>query len=204
MMRKVLGVAVVVCLLLTLQAIAFAAPPVEGFMGVPWGAGRDQVDKAMAEQGFVKLAKPDWCASVPGNALCDPGLVNYDGRFAGERAEIRFLFQNKALYEGWVALFASETIYLQDQVNAYTRMKALLTEKYGPPSTDNKTIRPKGWGQSARATWALTSGDSGDQIELVVLMEGVFLYDAKRPQAGYVHVFYINRSLEKRMKTSNI
>ena len=203
-MRKALRMVIVFWVLLGLQATVFAAPPVEGFMGVPWGSSREQVDKAMVEQGFVKLAKPDWCATVPGNALCDPGLVNYDGRFAGERAEVRFLFQNKALYRGWVVLLSSETIYLQDQVNAFARMKALLTEKYGPPTTDEKHTRPKGWGQSARTTWTLSSGDSGDQVDIVLLMEGVFLMDAKRPQSGRVEVFYINQSLEKRLKNSNI
>lgn len=203
-MRKALDVVIALCLLLLLQATVFAAPPVEGFIGLPWGSSREQVDNAMAEQGFIKLAKPDWCATVPGNALCDPGLVNYDGRFAGDRAEIRFLFQNKALYRGWVILSSSETIYLQDQVNAFRNMKGLLTEKYGSPTTDEKNTRPNGWGQSARAVWELTSGDSGDRVDIVLLMEGVFLYDAKRPQSGRVEVFYINRSLEKRLKNSNI
>ena len=188
--------------MLLLQATSYAAPPVEGFMGVPWGAGREQVAKAMAEQGFIKLAKPDWCATVPGNALCDPGLVNYDGRFAGERAEIRFLFQNKSLYQGWVMFTMSQTTRLADQVNSYTRTKALLAEKYGPPTTETKYIRPKGGSESARASWMLTTGDPGDQVELVVLMEGVFTYSIV--SSGHVSLFYINRGLEQRLKKSNI
>lgn len=201
-MLNIFKSAIVLGVMLLLQATSYAAPPVEGFMGVPWSASRQQVDAAMAEQGFIKLAKPDWCATVPANHLCDPGLVNYDGRFGGERAEIRFLFQNKELYRGWVMLTASQTTRLIDQVNAYTRIKTLLTEKYGPPFTDEKSVRPKGWGQAARASWMMSSGEAGDQIELVVLMEGVFTTSVV--SSGYVEVFYINQSLEKRLKNRNI
>ncbi len=174
-----------------------------GFLGVPWGAKRQQVDAAMAEKGYVKLAKPDWCATVPANRLCDPSLVNYDGMFAGERAELRFVFQDNALYQGWVAITGYRTTVLADQVYIYNRLKTLLTEKYGPPTREKRTVRPNGWGESAVASWSLT-GDSGDRIEISVMMEGVLLADPKRPFPGGGEVYYTNQTLEKRLKSNSL
>jgi len=183
---------------------AYAAPSVEGFMGVPWGASRQQVEAAMAEQGFEKLAKPEFCSSFPQDPRCDPNLLRYSGQFAGEQAEVNCSIQNKAMVKGWVSIKSFVPFNLTGQMYSYTRIRGLLTQKYGPPTSDSP-------GEfTADARWLLTSGEAGgDQVEIQIIIAKAFktgYTSTGTPvgQPGWIEIHYINRSLQERLLNSNL
>ena len=185
-------------------SVSAAPPAVEGFMGVPWGASRQQVEAAMAEQGFEKLARPEFCSSFPQDPRCDPTLLRYSGQFAGEQAEINYSFQNKAMVKGWVSIKSFVPFNLTGQMDSYTRIRGLLTQKYGLPTSDSP-------GEfTADARWLLTSGDAGgDQVEIQIIIAKAFktgYTSTGTPvgQPGWIEIHYINRSLQERLLNSNL
>lgn len=97
---------------------AYAAPPVDGFMGVSWGAGRDQVAKVMADKGFVLYKE-----------LVNPTGDVYRGTFSGHPALLEFTFENNVFYSGSVYFMEAEN-------QVFGEMMGLLKTKYGPPDND--------------------------------------------------------------------
>ena len=92
----------------------YAAPPVDGFIGVPWGASREQVQTAMAEKGFALIG-----------LNLDRGDT-YKGNFAGYPAELYFEFLNNVFYKGSARLLDLRS----PNYEAYFGLKGLISAKY--------------------------------------------------------------------------
>jgi hypothetical protein len=86
-MGKIFSAVIMLGLLLGLQATGFAAPQVNGFLGVPWGSSSQQVAAEMAKNSFTLLDQRDFVAV-------------YQGTFAGRPAEIEFFFYENFFYKG--------------------------------------------------------------------------------------------------------
>lgn len=108
-----------------LQTASQAAPTVDGFMGVPWGANHEQVQRAMEERGFTLLEQ-----------RADGIVDKYRGTFTGRPAELTFQYENNVFFEGEAAFLdvkgaESDVVRLH-----YMEMKELLTAKYGSPAKE--------------------------------------------------------------------
>ena len=102
-----------------------ATPSVDGFLGVPWGASRTQVEKVMGERGFTLLVQRS-----------DVEVDIYQGTFADYPAELCFDYTKNALYKGSAAFLdvkGREPLIRQQR---YIEMKNLIALKYGPPSQE--------------------------------------------------------------------
>jgi len=213
-MRKICGMIMVLCLLLVTQMTGYATPPaVEGFMGVPWGANRQQVEAVMVRHGYAKIPRPDFCSdpTYARNSVCSPDLAIYDGSYADERAELQYLFLNNAFYAGQAEMAAINgpklTAY---QAAIFPKIKELLIAKYGQPDeefqkpAERQSTYSAIIGAQARALWRLNAGEAGgDEVELSIYkQEGTGGNWGMLP--GYVKVYYNNRSLEQKLKNSNL
>lgn len=121
-MRRVFVILTVLSFLLALQVTSYAAPPVEGFMGVPWGASRQQVQKAMEERGFKLLEQ-----------RADGVVDTYQGTFTGQPAELNFQYEKNVFFYGSAAFLHVKGQSLDAALAYYQELKGLLTNKYGVP-----------------------------------------------------------------------
>lgn len=183
--------AVLVVLLLSLSVAAKAAPPVDGVLGIPWGASRDQVERAMADQGFGKLPAPAY-------EFLDPTNLYYSGQYAADPAKFTIYFKNRAVYRISVELSRSNSNNASVVYQSYSVMKGALADKYGPvsrtvpPSTNSNTVRTT-W-----TVWSLTTGDGADLVEIACGMTEPFSASGMS-LSGWVQVDYTNKSLEDRL-----
>ncbi len=152
-------IAVAAAAVVTFSGSVRAAPVPEGFLGVPWGASPDDVEKAMAERHYAR---------DPGSSK--PDRYVYVGSFAGERAWVIFNFINGKLFEGGANLIdvfrdAREGDFrgLVDQ--RFQALEESLVQKYGKPSYgypgSNEPWKPRSvtWEiQDQQATVILTLG----------------------------------------------
>lgn len=131
-MKKLVAAVVFCTVMLALTAASYAAPPVEGFIGVPWGADRQQVQKAMEERGFTLLEQ-----------RTDGFSDTFNGTFAGQPAQLRFIYEKSFFYKGEAAF-----LHVRDRdyytVKAYyNELRGLLAAKYGSPAEISSLgIRP--------------------------------------------------------------
>jgi len=113
-------------LLLSSSAISVcAAPVVDGFAGVPWGATQEQVQVAMTEKGFAFLGQ------TPG------GRDKYNGTFAGHPAELQFSFNKNLFYCGEARIQdmpAPEEIW--SVAGSFEDIKRMFVAKYGPANVE--------------------------------------------------------------------
>ena len=124
MKSKVFGLVVLFSLVLMVFTIpGYAAPPpVDGFIGVPWGASRQQVQKAMEERGFTLLEqRADGCVDT------------YQGTFTGQPAELKFQYENNVFFGGDASFLHIKGASLDAVQAYYLELKGMLTAKYGMP-----------------------------------------------------------------------
>jgi|GEM_PF-3666922 len=124
-MRKIFSAVIILGLLLVLQTTIQAAPAVDGFMGVPWGTSREQVQKAMEERGFTLLEQRS-----------DGILDKYRGTFIGKPAELTLRYENNVFFGGEAAFLDVKGAEADVVRLHYMEMKELLTAKYGLPSQE--------------------------------------------------------------------
>jgi len=164
---------------------AHAAPVPDGFLGVPWGASPEDVEKAMAERHHAK--DPD----------SKPDRYIYVGSFAGERAYLIFSFINGKLFEGGANLIdvfrdAGEGDYRGLVDLRFRTLEESLVQKYGKPAYrypgTNEPWKP------ISVTWNLE-----DQQATVVLTLGknYAFKDRSFDVNSKVAVDYKNISLQK-------
>ena len=124
---RVAGVAIVGMALFLFSGIVFAGEPatVDGFIGVPWGASRQEVQKAMEERGFKLLEH-----------RADVVLDYYLGTFTGQPAELVFQYQNELFIRGEANFLHVKGQSLDAARAYYLELKGMLTVKYGPPSQE--------------------------------------------------------------------
>lgn len=132
----------VLCFATFAETIAHSATPVDvgGFLGIPWGATRDQVTQAVLKRDGVKIDKE----------LTDE-ITFVGGRFAEMKVvTYQFLFFDQRLCKATVWLETDETRLLAE----YQTVRKLLIEKYGKPTHNYAAFsRPyeAGDGHEARA-----------------------------------------------------
>jgi len=135
--KKFTPVSIVLLMVLVLSALpAYAAPPLDGFIGVPWGASRQQVQKAMEERGFTLLEQ-----------RADGIVDTYRGTFTGQPAELKFQYEKNAYFAG-TATFLHIKGSFDASMAYYYELKGLLTAKYGTP-----TVYANAAGQESVCRW---------------------------------------------------
>ena len=115
----------VLMVLFVLSAMPAYAAPVDGFIGVPWGASRQEVQKVMQERGFTLLEQ-----------RADGIVDTYRGTFTGQPAELRFQYQNNVYFAGTAAFLHVKGSF-DGSMAYYYELKEQLTAKYGTPLTYN-------------------------------------------------------------------
>lgn len=118
----------VICLLFSTAPLC-AAPNVDGFIEVPWGASIDDVKTAMAKRGFT-LQKQD------------AEYVEYIGTFANEPALLTFTFKNNLFYHGKAELLNAKGKDLNVTLNYYREFAEILAAKYGKTESRSAYQRP--------------------------------------------------------------
>jgi hypothetical protein len=101
------------------SGVAWADGTCEGFVGVPWGASKEQVQAAMANKGFPLIEH--WTSD------CDV----YRGTFAGYPAELKFFFEKNVFYSGRAEFLDRTSTEPQQAGLVYEEIKRLFQAKYG-------------------------------------------------------------------------
>jgi len=178
-MRKIPGVILALSLLLMIHATSYAAPPVEGFLGVSWGTGLEQIDRAMTAQGFS------------GKTVLNQGsAVRYRGNFEGYPAYVVFSLWNNHFYRVTVSGICQ--VWDKDRSSevgeCFGRLQALFTQQYGQ-ATDEA-----GPPETRVTYWNKLAGPAGqkDELRLILLRH--------LPEGGLtegsVEVLFENRRLQ--------
>lgn len=95
----------------------------DGFVGVPWGAGRSQVASIMKEKGFTLITNKV-------KDLYDAEL--YRGAFADQPANLYFNYNGKEFFDsGWAFLLNFQGQGLDVAMSGYYNIMPLLKTKYG-------------------------------------------------------------------------
>ena len=126
-MRKLFCAVLILSVLLATQIPSYAQrPAVDGFLGVPWGASKAQVQAAMAKKGFTLLEHRGDSGDVywgPFNVIRD-----YPATFD-------FIFEDNVFYAVNVQILPSQKaenpyrLVMDWHWSVYQALK----EKYGPP-----------------------------------------------------------------------
>jgi len=124
-MKKIFRTLIVLSLLLILQSTGYASPPVDGFIGVPWGSGRQEVQKLMAERSFTLLEQ-----------RADGVVDKYQGTFVGQPAELTFQYENNIFFRGEAAFLQVKGQSIDATRAYYTELRGMLTAKYGTPTRE--------------------------------------------------------------------
>jgi len=96
----------------------------DGFVGVPWGAGRSQVASIMKEKGFTIITSK-------ARALYDAEI--YRGTFADQPADLYFHYNARDVFDsGWAFLISVQGQGLDVALSGYYSIMPLLKAKYGP------------------------------------------------------------------------
>ena len=118
-MRKLFCAVLILSVLLLTQIPSYAQrPAVDGFLGVPWGASKAQVQAAMAKKGFALLKQVSAEEDV------------YQGTFAGHPAELTFYYKKNVFYCGSAFLQPGGENVVE---STYYEMVELCKAKYGRP-----------------------------------------------------------------------
>jgi hypothetical protein len=97
---------------------------IDGFLDIPWGATADTVKKTFPSKARARL---DQINSKPGEFVFTGGKF---AKFKVRRFNLEFI--NDRFWNGHVTL---EPVS-KDHAKEHATFKQLLTEKYGPPSSD--------------------------------------------------------------------
>lgn len=133
-------------------ATSFAQGPVtkiEGFLDIPWGATEDIARKTLTARAHARFAP----------ATSQPGKLWFTG---GKLAGLKARSFNLEFVSGqfWLATVILEPLS-KDHSKEYASMRQLLTEKYGPPHSED--VR----GEEQVANWYVGEGpQEKERIEL--------------------------------------
>lgn len=95
----------------------------DGFVGVPWGAGRPQVASIMKERGF-KL--------VTGKVKDLYDAEVYRGTFADQPADLYFNYNRRDFFDsGWALLLNYQGQGIEVALSGYNSIMPLFKSKYG-------------------------------------------------------------------------
>lgn len=167
----------VFCLLLILQVPVYAAS-VDGFIGVPWGASKDKVIKAMQDKGFK---------------VSPPFDTHFWGEFGGySSANLEFFLERNSFYWGSASVCHTGENSGYNQVHACGQnMENMLRNKYG-----TQTERRNTHSNAYKITWKGIKNSTGSDDITVSL----WVSYPDELNGGVVRVEYKNESLLKRIK----
>ena len=142
----------------------------DGFVGVPWGAGRSQVASIMKEKGFKLITgkvKDLYDAEV------------YRGTFAEQPADLYFNYNGRDYFnDGWALLLNFQGQGIEVAMSGYGSIMPLFRSKYGAcdKETANEFVRLCNW-----ETIPAKKGPGSGVVEIKVQGGRVpdFLYNQK-------------------------
>ncbi len=105
------------------SGIACADEVPDGFVGIPWGANRNQITNAMRERGYNELI------SDPPT----PDTLEFEGAFAGYPCMLMFKLTANSFYWG-IASSCAKSPYRDFPQRYFERVVNTLSKKYGPPA----------------------------------------------------------------------
>jgi hypothetical protein len=167
----------------TVNARATAVP--NGFVGIPWGASRAEVEKAMAERYYPK------------DSDSKHDVYIYKGEFAGYKAWLIFRFINNKVYEG-------EALFLWHEANKYiidryfSELEGQLIQKYGNPKWSYRAEGGEPWNPCSDH-WTLT----GQNTTINLSLHKQYEYKDPNPRSvpsevtGNVNICYTNKTLKE-------
>lgn len=165
MKSKVSILVILSSLLLMCFAVSVCAASVvpDGFVGIQWGANREQIIKTMNERGYSTQGTTAWGGM-------DPSTLVFRGAFDGIPCQLAFYSRNNALYNGGASQLGLFTPpgHLE---GLYKRMVSQLSTKYGPPQSNTLNDWNNGKERSWRATWELIDSDSSDKYGIMVYLD---------------------------------
>jgi len=169
------------------SGIAQAGEVPAGFIGIPWGASRATVERAMAERYYPK------------DPRSEADEDRYNGEFAGYKADLFFRFINNKFYEGTaVFLWREPSKRRIDQY--FSELESQLIKKYGNPESrypgTNEPWEPRG------SNWWLEDSNTTIQLYLHKQYQWKSRNRRDRPAEadGKVIISYTNRTLEEQEK----
>ncbi|HEX2964160.1 MAG TPA: hypothetical protein VHO84_00145 [Syntrophorhabdaceae bacterium] len=112
------------------SSAAWCAETADGFVSVPWSAGRSQVASIMKEKGFTLVTNK-------AKDLYDADI--YRGTFADHPADLYFNYNGKDFFDsGWAFLLSVQGQGLDVAMSGYYSIMPLLKAKYG--AFDKETV----------------------------------------------------------------
>ena len=118
------------------------AASLDGFVGVPWGASKQQVASAMAKRDFKQVAE-------------GTDYVVYRGTFADIEADLTFAFGKNGLNTGEADLLGCRDQDIVFAMTSYPGIKRLLVAKYGQPNGFNDSPNPNMGGNAILSSWSM-------------------------------------------------
>jgi hypothetical protein len=160
-------------------------------MGVPWGASKDQVIKAMSEQGYRQLNSP-W-----------PDVLAFRGAFAGAPCQLLFRFIVNSFYSG-EAENCGRSDFPGVPLSICRRTVGTLSEKYGPPQKHESGKQKDNNGEEhlfEYAIWNLVDSRTSDKYTINVQFFATWFNDIPEVKAEYItNIEYTADSLRERLE----
>lgn len=187
---------IVILALLSVSVVMFSCRPQasvvqvvpEGFVGVPWGASRDQVIKIMRERGYRSLGT----GGIGGSGAV---VLNFRGEFTTVPCSLSFILIDDSFYEGEAMFYRPDMPQPNKTLQTtFDNIDGMLSEKYGPPrERESSSYKDKeGIDRPSKSTfWYLVDNKSSDIYTVQVMLD------------YYVTVYYRACSLETRLKNKN-
>ncbi len=165
-MKKMKVFYLVILLLTVMFGPSQAGTVPDGVAGIPWGASRDQIIKAMSEQGYQQLKDAE---------LKEIGTdLGFRGVFAGESCQLIFRLVANSFYFCWADRIAQSPSRQWPQ-ESFERIVKMLTEKYGPPQKrDSQPVSDLQVAGSAlyceAAEWDLVDSRTSDKYSIRAIL----------------------------------
>lgn len=170
-MRNLFSAVLALSLVMLFTASSYAASPVDGFIGVPWGASRQQVQKVMEERGFTLLEQ-----------RADGFSDTYQGTFTGQPAQLAFIYEKNVFYKGEAAFLHVRDKDYYAVKSYYTELKGMLTAKYGQPM-ERSSIGSQPLSYSKWENLPATASHPGQVT--IMLREGPELFWPEKNHSSY-------------------
>lgn len=166
----------------------YSAPVPEGFVGLPWGASRNQIMEKMNAHGWIKLS-----GRSPDEAI-------FKGAFDGNACELHFVMAGNSLVKGYATPIARFPVRDKAATRyVYESIVKHLKEKYGP-----QTDRWEG-PEIAMTVWEFGDGVTTDKYKIEVMFnkEGTWFSDVDGEYTS-IQVDYMAITLSERLKKQNL
>jgi hypothetical protein len=187
-------IALVCCAAVVCPAPAYAAPTVDGFMGIAWGATPQDVRRAVEKDGFTFWQE--------GNDPLTGYFVQYaDGLYAGYSVSgLSFYFLSNQLYS--VSVSISEKRANIDA--AYSDIGRLLSDKYGPAGPEKSLRIPVNYPPnrpydliSVYQEWSI---DNGGDLPISITLKKTPAWIGFERNPGGLDITYTNNALREALK----